>query len=183
MTININTESVDTYEPERDAPKDHELNKNLFEPIIPRSTFQFVNQYIDENLYQKLEVPGGLMWDRLLANFPVLFRILTYIYSPPDDFETRMKMLALWIKADESRNDLRTPQIIHELNHCWSLFNHPEISEYSIISDFLQNLNSDFDSVFINDLRKVGGEESTIQNLRDTWIITEENENRKKNNI
>lgn len=79
LTININTEYVDTYEPERDAPKDHELNKNLFEPIIPRSTFQFVNQYIDENLYQKFEVPGGFMWDRLLANFPMLFRIFTHI--------------------------------------------------------------------------------------------------------
>ncbi|MCF8105410.1 MAG: hypothetical protein K9K64_08005 [Desulfohalobiaceae bacterium] len=175
----ISVEHFSQYDPERDAPGEHELNKHFLE-LIPASTFHNFNRFILNHLYVKLGPEEGLAFDRLLSEYPMLFRDLVYIYNEPDeDYETRMKMLRFWHEADKVRNDLKNPQIQQDVFLCQNLSNHPDIVDCSILKEFLNGLGEDFSLVLHNDLRKLRGHEASIQELRDNWKIVHETENEK----
>lgn len=171
---------VKTYDPERDAPRHEKFNEHLFE-VVPKSTVSFAGQQVTEHFAKNVDPESYTAlcqaFEVLLEKFPILSRIIVYTYSPAEDLDTRTKMLDLWDKTDEIRNDLRTHRIIYEARFCCSIPAHPDaaISQFPVISEFLENyLPHDFKCTLDNDIRKLCGEEGTIKELRDNWFMTEE---------
>jgi hypothetical protein len=151
------------------GPCPPEIHKHVGEKIRPYAT--------------KFSPQERNLWERFVSSHPILQRLIYYTYSPPEAIEFRNEMLRIKTKIEiqpteatksrkkkrpktDNKKMLLETDILDEAWYIQGVLSEAELKEPSLVRDFLDTMNFDFDRVTAADNLKRRGREESIEELR-----------------